>query len=68
MNRQQIIYRHLADPAFKHADEENAQILTTRYKIIALAILLCAVALLYVADSKSLLPPAPQSISLSQVK
>jgi hypothetical protein len=35
--------------------------MTTRYKVIALAVLLCAIALLYMVDQQSLMPT--QSIS-----
>jgi len=40
--------------------------MATRYKVIALAVLICAIALLYMVDQKSLMPA--QSISLSQVE
>ena len=40
--------------------------MATRYKVIALAVLIGATALLYMVDQQSLIPA--QSISLSQVR
>jgi hypothetical protein len=47
-----------------NASETHA--MATQYKVIALAVLFCAIALLYMVDQKALMPA--QSISLSQVE
>jgi len=44
----------------------EAHAMATQYKAIALAVLICAITLLYMVDQKALMPA--QSISLSQVE
>jgi len=42
--------------------------MTAWHIVIAVAVLLCAVALLYIADHRSLIPTTPQTTSLFQAR